>query len=553
MNRTIERLLKEEAEYLKEDGIKIPSGTKSVKIFGHADMDGFFSMMLVYNQLIKQGIPKDRIRLNFIQYGFIPSELAKKLDVKPGEMTAVVDFGAIPETYKENGEEKKFRAPDFWSDHHQLNPEAAKLHKKSFGTIGRTEFGSDSEHIAMINARGIADYNTIKEITKVDSAKFSSIDNNIFYTNEFVGKDRNEKLAILTSVLVNELIKKNPEAAKEVIRKAKPTLISIYSTVKRYIGLTRLQDEAINELTKDDPDWNIIDKARKSMPSKEMRDKIRKGEKVSSVVDREIINSKAQKDIEKAKSGYWTDEEEEEFQKLDKKERTEEEDKRYKELKALKEVKKGNFKIYGNTVVQRIPSPSAATGRYLPAIVLNSENKRSPFLARKFNDMIQFSLNPDIDNKEGIDLVADMKEIIDKADKKFSTKKNGWAFNLIKEKSGGHAAITNISGIGTLGLLDSKEKRERLKELKGIEEKISGLKGFKSKDDKFAKRLKDLSFDVISKKRSDEYNNLLQEKEVQNKYKKMVMDYMLSEFVKLLNERYKDRKVTKESKHAFKI
>ena len=555
MYRTIEKLLKEEKEYLTEGSIRMPKGTKSAKIFGHADMDGFFSMMLVYNQLIKQGIPKDRIRLNFIQYGFNAPELAKKLEVKPGEMTAMVDFGAIPETYKEDGVEKKFRAPDFWSDHHQLNPEADKFHKsaKSTGNLGRTNFGSDSEHIATVNTEGIADYNTIKEITKVDSAKFSSIDNNIFYTNEFVGKDRNEKLAILTSVLVNELIKKNPEAAKEVIRKAKPTLISIYSTVKRYIGLTRIQDEAINELTKDDPDWNIIDKARKSMPNKEMRDKIRKGEKISSVVDRDIINNKAEKDIEKAKSGYWSDKEERELQALENKERSEEEDKRYKELKTLKEIKKGNFKIYGNTVVQRISSPSAATGRYLPAIVLNSENKRSPFLARRFNDMIQFSLNPDIDNKEGIDLVADMKEIINKADKKFSTKKNGWAFSIIKEKSGGHAAITNISELGTLGLLDSKEKRKRFKELKGIDEKISGLKGFKSKDDKFAKRLKDLSFDVISKKRSDEYNTLLQEKEVQNKYKKMVMDYMLAEFIKLLNEKYKDKKVVKESKHAFKL
>ena len=553
MYRAIEKLLKEEQEYLVESGIKIPNGTKSAKIFGHSDLDGFFSMMLVYNQLIKQGIPKDRIRLNFIQYGFNASELAKKLDVKPGDMTAVVDFGAIPETYKENDEEKKFRAPDFWSDHHQLNPEAAKLHKKSSGKIGGTDFGSDSEHIATVNAEGIADYNTIKEITKVDSAKFSSIDNNIFYTNEFIGKDRNEKLAILTSVLVNELIKKNPEAAKEVIRKARPTLISIYSTVKRYIGLTRIQDEAINELTKDDPDWNIIDKARKSMPNKEMRDKIRKGEKVSSVVDRDIINSKAEKDIEKAKSGYWSDKEERELQDLENKERSEEEDKKFKELKALKEIKKGNFKVYGNTVVQRISSPAATTGRYLPAIVLNSENKRSPFLARRFNDMIQFSLNPDIDSKEGIDLVADMKEIINKADKKFSTRKNGWAFSIIKEKSGGHAAITNISELGTLGLLDSKEKRKKFKELKGIDEKISGLKSFKSKDENFIKKLKDLSFDVISKKRSDEYNNLLQEKETQSKYKKMVMDYMLAEFIRLLNEKYKDRKVVKESKHAFRL
>ena len=289
------------------------------------------------------------------------------------------------------------------------------------------------------------------------------------------------------------------------------------------------------------------------MPNKEMRDKIRKGEKISSIVDRDISNSKTEKDIEKAKSGYWSDKEERELQALENKERSEEEDKRYKELKTLKEIKKGNFKIYGNTVVQRIYSPAAATGRYLPAIVLNSENKRSPFLARRFNDMIQFSLNPDIDNKEGIDLVADMKEIINKADKKFSTRKNGWAFNIIKEKSGGHAAITNISGIGTLGLLDSKEKREKFKELKGIDEKINSLKSFKSKDENFIKKLKDLSFDVISKKRSDEYNNLLKEKDAQSEYKKMVMDYMLAEFIRFLNEKYKDRKVVKESKHAFRL
>lgn len=570
MYRAIEKLLKEEKEYLTEGSIRMPKGTKSAKIFGHADMDGFFSMMLVYNQLIKQGIPKDRIRLDFVQYGFNAPELAKKLEVKPGEMTAVVDFGAIPETYKENGEEKKFRAPDFWSDHHQLKSEADEFHKKakSTGRLGRTDFGSDSEHIATVNAQGIADYNTIREITKVDSAKFSSIDNNIFYTNEFIGKDRNEKLAILTSALINELIKKNPEAAKEVIRKAKPTLISIYSTVKRYINLTRLQNEAIEELTKDNPDWNIIDKARKSMPNKEMRNKIRKGEKPSLVVDREIINKKASEDIKKAESGTWSKEEEKELNNVieklnslkekkkditdkDEKEKTSEEIKnlttKKQELEALKNIKKSPFKIYGNVVVQNIPSPSASTGRYLPAIVYNKENKRLPFLVRRFGELLQFSLNPDIDNKEGIDLVADMREIIDKAEKKFSTFKNNWAFKLIKDKSGGHAAITNISGLGTLGLLDSKEKRERFKNLKSIDEKISGLKGFKSKDDKFAKKLKELSFDVISKKRSDDYNNLLKEKEVATEYKNKVMDFMLVEFIKLLNEKYSDRKVSKET------
>lgn len=551
MKDVIGKLLKE--EYLVESGIKIPKGTKSVKIFGHADMDGFFSMMLVYNQLIKQGIPKDRIRLNFIQYGFVASELAKKLNVKPGEMTAVVDFGAIPPTYKENGEIKKFRAPDFWSDHHQLNPEASKLHKQSSGKIGQTDFGSDSEHIATVHAEGIADYNTINEITKVDSAKFSSIDNNIFYTNEFIGKDRNEKLAILTSVLINDLIKKNPEAAKDVIRKAKPTLISIYSTVKRYIGLTKLQNEALTELTKDDPDWNIIDKARKSMPTKEMRNKIQRGEKPINISDRESLNKKTEEDFKKTQTGYWTDKEEEELKMLKRAPATEENTKRIKELEALKEIKKNPFKFYGNVIMQKIPSPSSATGRYLPAIIYDKNNKRAPFLMRRFADMIQVSLNPEINNKEGIDLVKDMKTIIDQAEKKFATQKNGWIFKIIKQESGGHAAITNITGMKMLGSLDSKEKRDRLKELKSIEDKISKLKSSKSKDEKFLQKLKNLSFDVISKKRSDEYQNLLKEKDYASDYKKKVMDFMTRAFIYLLNTKYPDRKVDKESVHKLHL
>lgn len=572
MYRAIKKILKEE-EYLTESGIKIPHGTKSVKIFGHSDLDGFFSMMLVYNQLIKQGVPKNRIRLNFIQYGFNAKEMAEKLSVKPGEMTAMVDFGALPKTYKDGDEEKVMRAPDFWSDHHKLNPESGELHKsqKSSGAIGKTDFGSDSEHIATVNAQGISDYNTIKEITNVDSAKFSNIENNIFFTNEFVGKDRNEKLAILTSTFINELIKKNPEAAKEVIRNAKPTLISIYSTAKRYMGLTTIQNEAITELAKDDPDWNIIDKARKAMPNQKMANKIRKGEKPMTVMDLNALKEKTNRDIKKSMAGDWSTQDEKEFlkaqeelQKLKlKKEKSG--NNKYDELiselsekfnakKQEREEKKGTFNIKGNVIVQNIPSPSATTGRYLGDIIVDKDGKRLPFKVRRFNDMIQFSVNPDVnkEDKKKIDLVDDMKKIIDLAKKHFGTKYNEWAFDLIKEKSGGHAAITNISETSTLALLNAK-KRGEFRNLKKIDEKINSLKSFKSKDEKLMKKLKDLSFDVISKKRSDDYKILQKEKEIKNAWKKRVMDFMENAFIILINRKYKDVRVDKETKFKFSL
>ena len=54
---------------LNESGIRLPKGTKSAKIVTHQDMDGFVSGLLIYNQLIKQGVPADRINIKFVNYG----------------------------------------------------------------------------------------------------------------------------------------------------------------------------------------------------------------------------------------------------------------------------------------------------------------------------------------------------------------------------------------------------------------------------------------------------------------------------------------------------
>ena len=57
----------------------------------------------------------------------------------------------------------------------------------------------------------------------------------------------------------------------------------------------------------------------------------------------------------------------------------------------------------------------------------------------------------------------------------FGNKYNNWAFEIIEKESGGHKGITNISGLGTLGIMP-KRKRERLKELQALKKRVSELK-----------------------------------------------------------------------------
>ena len=56
----------------------LPNGTKSVKLVTHVDLDGLVSGISTVQQLIKQGIPKDRIVIEFAQYGDEKKDKTKK-------------------------------------------------------------------------------------------------------------------------------------------------------------------------------------------------------------------------------------------------------------------------------------------------------------------------------------------------------------------------------------------------------------------------------------------------------------------------------------------
>ena len=80
---------------LNESGIRLPKGTKSAKIITHQDMDGFVSGLLIYNQLIRQGVPADRINIKFVNYG--DNDLLDKATRKNKTQALLsCDFSAFP-------------------------------------------------------------------------------------------------------------------------------------------------------------------------------------------------------------------------------------------------------------------------------------------------------------------------------------------------------------------------------------------------------------------------------------------------------------------------
>lgn len=82
------------------ENLHLPHGTKSAKLVCHVDLDGVTSGITMVHQLVKQGIPKERITIEFAQYG--DEDKDKKHDLKfsgkKGEFIGVTDFAKLPMT-----------------------------------------------------------------------------------------------------------------------------------------------------------------------------------------------------------------------------------------------------------------------------------------------------------------------------------------------------------------------------------------------------------------------------------------------------------------------
>jgi len=623
---------------LLESGIKMPKGTKAAKLFVHADLDGVFSGILTLNQLVRQGIPKKNITIDFVQYGDDKNEMADKLQASKGQMVSIVDFASIPdevptiddEGKKDYSKMNKVRQSDFTSDHHDDSPDIAgnkRLAKGKAGAIGKTEYGSDSEHIATVYAKNLADPSTIKIITMVDAARYPNLMDTMTLPKRFREAGRMERLGCIVNTLVSQLISKNRTAAIELIRTSSPSIVSIYNNSLKLAKISDKQAEVFEEMGKDNPDWNRVAILRSQLPMNFAKKTGVDDKKVNKLRSLEDFREKGKEDLERASTGYWSKKDQEELDKLkeniknnknasdksiserredykgaieatkklielmDELRETGQKDKlpiytsnkkklnhetgnyerkieylpekefdslyersvadvkeftqKLAELdnndvqgkvdakEAEKKEKIGKFHGVGNVIRQDATSLKDYPGRYTGSLLKNKDGARYPFILKRFSNMIQVALNPDYPkDKAKPDLGELSRQILKNVRDKYATRWDSWAWDIVFQESGGHAAITNVSGLGTIKLLP-KAKRERVKELEDYKSR-AGRK-FKNIMPNKASELESLN--AQKNKLKEEKEKIIQEIEVA--------------FYKELNK-YKDSWVTTEPGEAKK-
>lgn len=619
---------------------------------------------MAYHQLIKQGINKDKITIDFIQYGDEESEMLKKVSTNNKQASVVLDFSALPRKnlyeelkrltaykYKDYEFNKKFfefmkkavkgnkenkigfikflksnfdfpdntnlddfykafkqfdgsllekkqefnkedysvslASPDFVSDHHY--DDKGKLVKGKSGAINKTNFKSDTEHLAVSFAPGIADYSTIKEVSKIDSAQFSNILYNLELPKEFKEKGRMERLSIITKTLIEDIMKSNKTLVIEILKNSSPSMVSLYNNALKYKKFSDMQMKIFGEFEKEKPNWDKIDNLRKALPENLKADTSKeKVSKLRGLKTREGWIKYAEENRRRTQTGYLTPKKKEEMQadleektdtanlhlrslsnylldfektliklksensnkeKIDsiKKEieNTKQKIKEKKEeIKKLKddfekyvESKEGKISKVGNIARQDVSDYKHMPSRYLGSVMI-FKGERLPFQLRRFSGMIQVALSPDAPKelKEKVDLAEISAKVLKEVRQKYETPTNKWAFEKIIEGSGGHKGITTISNLNMLGLLN-KKFRERLKELEALQSRAYKVNTSLAKISKVAKNPESSKW--------VELNQLRRSKQEAAKNRTAIMNEIEKQFYKEL-WKFKDYKVTKK-------
>lgn len=492
---------------LSESGIRIPKGTHAAKIIHHEDFDGVFSAIITYRQLIKQGISPEHITIEGIQYSDMPAEIERKLSKSKGQMVALVDFARIPEDGSQ---------PDFWSDHHP-----SEKSKSSGGArIGASEFKSDSMHLATLHTENMVDGQTLDVVNKIDSAGYTDLKEILKLPKDFKQARRLERLGILCNALLTKSgILKNTSLLEQFVKETKPSIVSFYNNILKYVRLHDIQEEAIEELEKENPDWGKIEKSRRRMPTLKSKSKI-------------------QRHVESINEEALEDEEELERLKAKGSKRTKEEEKRFKELinKPIENLRQrraataekersgeGSFEDRGIALIQHNPHLQ----RYLWT-QMNKAGVKFPFVIKRYGTMIQVAANPELPEvvKKKVDLNEVANDVMKMIRDKFQNKYNTWAFKIIDSERGGHKGITNIPAFGTLGIM-KKDDRGRLKYLQSLEDRIKKLKSKKDMGELMPKKAKELE-ELEAKKKK------FAEKRTQ------IMNEVENEFIRILDEKFGD-------------
>ena len=547
---------------LAESGIRLPKGTKAAKILYHDDMDGISSAKIVHDQLVQQGIPSKNIKMFRVTDSTEKEREEELLQKRPGQMLIAVDFDRF------KNKELAAQNLDFHTDHH----ETEQRFSRGGGGTGDTQFRSDTEHLATKHGT-TSNPEFAKNLSYVDSADFGDD----FKTSVLKRIDpksktgsRMRRLAMITNTIVSQLTrsKANEPAAELLAKQSKQSIPNFYMTARNIAALNNLQKLAIDELKKDSPNMNMVDKIRsivKQKGSQEMANAIQKGnpqnirhinmpeslsvkdlsdielmqkkfetgERIKNTPDRRLQKTEPEKApskpvkpkkpikknfpdadaYKKANDAYkdamdeWQkamDEHEAMYptkprppsksstmkrSKIDSQKKYDEVIAKYQKAredyekkmqdyqnnpvaqereekeKAFKDYKqRGEITQEGNVVVQNIMG-RGQPGRYTNYLL----KLPNPIDAqvRQWATFVQMALAPDAppEVKENVDLGKLMREALKEVRDEMGTKYEDWAFDIIEQESGGHKGITNISGLGTIGIMP-KKLREELNDLK---------------------------------------------------------------------------------------
>ena len=453
--------------------LHLPHGTKSAKVITHVDLDGVTSGITMVQQLIKQGIPKERITVEFAQYGDEDKDKNFKnkfKENKKGQYVGVTDFAKLPKVkpfkiwnslFDFKGDSKKLGAlfvnakgkykdisqedfnkkmisfyniktnkftnghlekllealrayeclkeyakknknfkypiptpeniesfsfplvnPQFVSDHHS-NEDGAL----SGGKTGEIATGSPSEAEFFANkyANGMWSQEDLKAISAVDSANYTEEDlkNSIFWVKKFTGKDRHKNLASIVSCIYDGLCKKDRNAAAWVVKNAKPSLVSLYSTTLKAANYNGKRLEYIEALKNGE-----IEKAKQllsEIPGELNKRYDRRGNPTSPIMSLNDWQTKNKKDVNNMKTGYKSEADEKKLEEI--------KGKRSAEAKAIRDEiknKKGKVVAHNNFAIFNGKDPKTQYTRY--ATTLFSENgQRMPFSMRYWSSFFQIA------------------------------------------------------------------------------------------------------------------------------------------------------------------
>ena len=515
---------------LNESGIKLPKGIKSAKIVSHSDLDGFVSALLLYHQLIRQGIPGDRINIKFTQYG--KDDILDKATRKNKTQALLsCDFSAFPKVDMENSwngfakvydkEKNKYVYPSGISSYEYFKKNY--LNKKpSFKTISSVLKSASPNALLFTMPKDSSVRKSLEDFIAgwknykgSDSVEMTDMDyTSDHHSNEkgdlVLGKSgsidskyRSDSEHIATVAAQNLM---NWDDIEAVSRVDSATYKNIQDTIRLPSPLKSKDRKERLAILVNALVGQIIDKnprlaellIKKSTPS--LISIYNNALKIAKLNDDElaILNELKNDKPDWAKIDELSKNLPDYEKKKILKDRDDNKIKPFTTIDALREKNDANlkrerrldstdFKFYGNIAVFEAQKGQFKDqpGRYVFSF-LQHEGKLPAFNIRKFPSLglLQVNSSPFLtqEQKSEIDLEAVCKDALDAAEKKGLL--NPFTKKAILQKSGGHKTIYNLSNLGIVGNTTlPPNERYRLKYLNDYESrkrKVSNKKDLPS-------------------------------------------------------------------------